>query len=395
MKRLRVLLLSSWYPDGGDRVSGVFVQDQATVLSRVAEVRVLHPRATSLHRWLRGQAGPAARADVEGPVTVHRTRAVAATPRLARLAHGAALRAAARGIERILRSGWRPDVLHAHVVLPAGLAAAAAGARHGIPVLLTEHSGPFRVHLEPPWRKAATERALFGARRVLAVSPSLAGEIRAAFPALAPEVVGNVVRDDLFTPAPESAAAGAPASGPGAADRPPTLLCVAALVPGKGVGVLLDAFAALAAEARLVVVGEGPERAALESRARALGVAERVRFAAGLDRVGLRDAMRACDVFVLPSLHESFGLVAAEALACGRPVVATRCGGPEFVVAENCGTLVAPGDAAALADALRPHVARRGAYDPQFLRASVVARFGIDAWTRRMREVYASVAGWP
>ncbi len=385
MKRLRVLLLSSWYPGGTDRVSGVFVQDQATVLSRVAEVRVLHPRSTSLHRWLRRQAGPAAREDVEGPVVVHRTRAVAATPRLAWLAHRAALRAATRGIEGVLRSGWRPDLLHAHVVLPAGLAAAAAGARHGIPVLLTEHSGPFRVQLEPSWRRAATERALFGARRVLAVSPSLAGEIRAAFPALAPEVVGNVVRDDLFTPAPE----------PRLAAGPPTLLCIAALVPGKGVSVLLDAFATLAPDTRLVIVGEGPERAALEDRARALGVAERVRFAAGLDRAGLCEALRAADVFVLPSLHESFGLVVAEALACGKPVVATRCGGPEFVVAEGCGTLVAPGDAAALAAALRPHVAREVHVDPAALRASVVARFGIDAWTRRMREVYAAVAGWP
>ncbi len=123
--------------------------------------------------------------------------------------------------------------------------------------------------------------------------------------------------------------------------------------PKKGLVVFLAAARSLlrhVPRARFVVVGDGPQRAALEERATREGVSHCTVFA-GMRR-DVAEVMRALDLFVQPSLWEGFGLTALEAMAVGTPVVATRVGGvPEAVVDGETGLLVPPGDAEALAAA--------------------------------------------
>jgi glycosyltransferase involved in cell wall biosynthesis len=132
----------------------------------------------------------------------------------------------------------------------------------------------------------------------------------------------------------------------------PLVLGVGRLVYYKGFEVLLDALAGL--DAALVLVGDGPRRAALEARAAALGVTRRVHFAGEVPDT--RSYFAAADVFVLPSTHpsETFGIVQLEAMASGTPVVSTRLGtGVEWVnVDGTTGLVVPPGDAPALRGAI-------------------------------------------
>jgi len=124
----------------------------------------------------------------------------------------------------------------------------------------------------------------------------------------------------------------------------PLLVCVARLEREKDILTLLRALPLVrrgVSEARLLVVGEGAERASLEAEARALGVADAVQFAGF--REDARAAIAAADVFVLPSLEEPFGLVLLEAMALKRPIVATAVGGPLEIVADGVtGRLVPP-----------------------------------------------------
>jgi glycosyltransferase involved in cell wall biosynthesis len=121
----------------------------------------------------------------------------------------------------------------------------------------------------------------------------------------------------------------------------------------KGVATLLEAVAATR-DLHLVLAGEGPDRAALEQRARDLGITDRVRFAGYLSGEDYESAWRGAAFLVLPSqCYEVRPMVIHEAYARGKPVVATRIGSiPEIVVENVTGTLVPPGDAAALAAAL-------------------------------------------
>jgi glycosyltransferase involved in cell wall biosynthesis len=172
------------------------------------------------------------------------------------------------------------------------------------------------------------------------------------------------------------------------------------LVPEKGVDVLLKAFSQLPCSARLVIVGSGPAEAALRNLARSLGIAERVTFRAPIPSTQMPDFYRSLDVFVLPSRtqpnwKEQFGRVLIEAMACGVPVVTSRCGEAPNVVGD-AGLLFDEEDVAALVMHLsqlmdqpqcRKALGRRG-------RARVVQRYTMRRIADQTVEVYRALAGW-
>ncbi len=126
--------------------------------------------------------------------------------------------------------------------------------------------------------------------------------------------------------------------------------------PKKGLSVLLQAAAELkrrdgGVNFQLLIVGDGPARSQLEELSRRLDLDSQIVFAGA--RRDIQKILPLVNVFVLPSLYEGFGIAILEALAAGRPVVATTVGGiPEFVKGGKTGLLVEPGNANALADAI-------------------------------------------
>lgn len=174
---------------------------------------------------------------------------------------------------------------------------------------------------------------------------------------------------------------------PGPRANPVRLLALGRLVAKKGFDVLLDALATLAPDAppvALTIAGDGPLRATLEQRARALGPRTVVRFVGWVEDVAALFA--AADLFVLPSRDEPFGIVVLEAMASGVPIVTTRTAGPLEVLDAETARFVAVGDAAALAAALaaelaapergRARAARAGAvFREHYAAAAVVPRY--------------------
>jgi glycosyltransferase involved in cell wall biosynthesis len=169
---------------------------------------------------------------------------------------------------------------------------------------------------------------------------------------------------------------------------------IAALEDRKGHAVLLDAIARLAdVRLRVLCAGGGSRAAALAARRDALGLGDRVVFLGPLDDVA--GLLAAADVAVMPSLHEGLGVAALEAMAAGVPVVASRVGGlPELVGADAAGVLVPPGDAAALAAALRRLAADRGAARALGTagRARVGARFTMAGMAAATLALYRRLA---
>jgi glycosyltransferase involved in cell wall biosynthesis len=136
-----------------------------------------------------------------------------------------------------------------------------------------------------------------------------------------------------------------------------TILCVAREYPRKHIADLLRAFAALlprVPDARLAIIGDGPEHAALRALAAELGLGPEARFLGGIpDDDDVIDWYRRSAIFCLPSVQEGFGIVFLEAMASGLPIVATTAAAiPEVVPHRRAGTLAPPGDVPALAVAL-------------------------------------------
>jgi len=242
-----------------------------------------------------------------------------------------------------------------------------------LPAVLMIHAS-FRSGIANNWHAARSPRGVLRLAYVLAQAPmhlvlwrravavadaiiALGDQVRRdaiaelGAPAERVTVVNNGVDLARFTPAAERRGSVRAALGL----APGQLVAVAAtrLVPEKGVGVALVALARVP-EVMLLVAGQGREAGALQRRARALGVAERVRFLGHLERERLAEVLAASDVFVMPTLcREGVPMSLIEAMASGLPVLASRRGGITSAITDGRdGLLVPAGDASALAAAL-------------------------------------------
>jgi glycosyltransferase involved in cell wall biosynthesis len=202
-------------------------------------------------------------------------------------------------------------------------------------------------------------------------------------------VVHNGISVPLFGEAPDPRFRSALIGG----DPRSIVFTAARLHPQKGLPYLLEA-ARLVPDACFVLAGEGPDRGALEARSKDLGLEGRVLF------LGQRDdiprLLANCDLFVLPSLYEGLPLTVLEAMAAGRPVIATAIGGTDGVIIPGeTGLLVPPGDPVALAEAIgrllrdRPLAARLAAAGQM----AVERQFSATAMARGMSEVYRKAVG--
>ncbi len=196
-------------------------------------------------------------------------------------------------------------------------------------------------------------------------------------------MIGNVVRTDFFKPE-KTTTEGLPSKT--------HFLSIASLLKEKGFIYLLEAAQLLNQRGRtsfeVMIGGKGPEQDRLRRHVEVSGLSEQCYFLGPMSRSQVRDQMLRCDVFVLPSLQETFGVVLVEAMACGKPVIASRCGGPEFVVTEDTGVLVGVGDSKALANAMEKFITHAIRFNPASIRQSICERFGENPFLEKISGIY-------
>lgn len=243
------------------------------------------------------------------------------------------------------------DIIHAHFTWSAGYVGACLKRKYDIPFVVTGHgydiySLPFK---DDKWREKI-EYVLNTADHIITVSQSNLDCIKKLDVSTPVTVIPNGFRSDLFYPR-------NPSECKKALNLPldkKIILTVGNLEPVKGQTHLVEAIQRIIQERKdilCVIVGTGKLRTALERQIRSLGLEDYVMFAGGKPHDEIPLWMNACDVFVLPSLRESFGIVQIEAMACGKPVVATRNGGSEeVVISDEYGLLVEPADPEDLAE---------------------------------------------
>lgn len=260
---------------------------------------------------------------------------------------------AALGLAQILREK-RVEILHSHLFY-GSLFASTVGWLCRVPVILET------PHVRESWRKGWLKSRYFVDRffgrcvnRYIAVSEANARYLveEKGLPRKKIEVIHNGCNLERFDHRRPPSADLMHNLGFDAGD--PILLVVGRLEAQKGHSVLLKALPAVRREfprVRLVCLGTGALREALEAQTRTLGLEDAVRFVGFQDKVA--DWLALADVSVLPSFYEGLPLAAVESLAAARPVVATAVDGtPEVVVDGQTGFTVAPGDSKSLADAL-------------------------------------------
>jgi glycosyltransferase involved in cell wall biosynthesis len=314
---MRILLVSQMYPGPADPDLGVFVANlERELLARGHEIE----------------------------------RAVVDRRAGGKVKHARLVLDAARTARRL-----HPDVVYAHFLVPAGLAAALASRA---PLVVTAHGQDVDNVGTVPGVRAATSYVVRRAATVLAVSNWLRARLEERVPSARgkTEVVDCGVDLTRFAPLDADQAR----HEIGWAGNGTSFLCLGNLSERKNVLRLARAFERRG-EGTLTFVGDGPLREALEGR-------PGVRLVGRVPHEHVPRWLATCDVLCQPSLAEPFGLATLEAMAAARSVVATRVGGPPEFVPPAAGVLVDPGDEDALIDALdsasalpRPNLAAREA----------------------------------
>ncbi|HKP53257.1 MAG TPA: glycosyltransferase [Chloroflexia bacterium] len=374
---MRILIIPSWYPTPRSPVTGIFVREQANALGQLHDVRVLYvdvlPRGTRRKSRRR--------------VTRHRSyvEEIVEVPNLPGLWQFAYLWSLFCALRRLRRT-FRPDVIHCHVAVPAGWGVAMLRTLFKLPVVLTEHSGEFVSWTRRFGLRWMARRAFQRVDTIITVGEVQKRLLKETFPHAAPiRVVSNMVDTARFVPAP----------------FPPTdeeyrLLFIGLLdTKDKGLHHLLDALAQVEEKhgipLHLTVVGDGLLRPDYAIQAARLGLGDNVTFVGIQPNSEVARLLRESHTLVLPSLYESQSVVVIESLASGRPVIATRCGGPEFLINDENGLVVEPGQAAPLAEAIANLLTHLDRYDPHAIAADAAKRYGQDTLVATLTEIYQAL----
>lgn len=251
------------------------------------------------------------------------------------------------------------DIIHGHYLLPAGWASVKAGKSTNTKTYVTAHgSDMFEMYKKQSFTRPLIKKVLKDANVVLAVSNALKDEIiNTKIPKIEEKtrLHWNAVDVDKFKTTNENK------------DKfkrelveefnidedKPIILFVGNIIKRKNVGLLIEAKKKLKSDANLVIVGDGPLLKQLKEKC------EREILEGKLDNVfftgprrDMENIMPSCDLLVLPSFTESFGLVLIEALSCGKPVIGSNVGGIKEIITEEVGLLIDPYDSQDLANAI-------------------------------------------
>jgi glycosyltransferase involved in cell wall biosynthesis len=235
----------------------------------------------------------------------------------------------------------KPQVIHAHWWLPDGFVGAIVSILTRTPLVVTTHGTDVEMLRRKKWAIPLARFTFSCARAITCGSTYLRDQLLSL--GVADEKRVSVV------PMPVNPVFSVQCSVTRAQNL---VLTIARLTAQKSIDTLIDAIA-LVPDARLKIIGDGPERAALEKQTRDLNLQDRVEFVGALPQTELLRYYAECVVFVLPSIREGMGLVFAEALLCGASVIAANSGGVTDIVRDcETGLLVPERDSQALANAI-------------------------------------------
>lgn len=362
---MRILVISHMYPTKANPLSGIFVRKQAeALLGCGAEVTLVNPTPwvpsffKGRTRW--GNYAEIPSCEMYRGMEVYHPRVVE-LPKGYLFAHypKSYILGMSRTVDRLFREK-RFDLIHAHVAHPDGAAAVHFGEKYNLPVVVTIHGQDFAHTLKRSPRCARSVKDTLGkADKVILVSDKLRysyGLEEWADDLSKYEVIYNGVHLEDIAGIQDNSRKTSAGVNREAKPGGPVLLTVGFLREPKGHTYVLEALPRLLAKyPNLVyrIVGDGAERKKLEELTSRLGLKDHVEFKGSLPHDRAMQEMAKCDIFVMPSWNEAFGVVYLEAMAHGKPVIGTKGEGiAPLIEKEGVGLTVPPRDSEAVARAV-------------------------------------------
>ncbi len=374
-KKANILVIASWYPKDKTDFSGIFIKEQIEILSKKFRLVVVNPIVD--YKSFNPFGKPKINRSLENGVEVIRIEIKRSFPIYNQWNF---LRIVQKVIhEEIIDE--KIDLIHAHVSYPGGVIAMMLAKKMRIPYMITEHYGGFVGLFRSKIHKFLIIRALNNAYLITTVS-NYSAKIIKNFTSTSIEIIPNVIDISKF-------------------DLKQTKenhkRVVAGFLGGldtqvKGLDILLNALNYLKNKnLKVIIGGSGKLLPYYMELAKKLNVEDKCEFLGLIPAEKRYEFFKDLDFFILPSRHESFGLVLLEAMASGKPVLATRCGGPEEIVEENTGFIVEKENPESLAKGIQKMIKNLSKFNPIEIRNRVNQRFGKEVFLQKMVEVYNSV----
>lgn len=311
---------------------------------------------------------------------------------------------------------FHPELIHVHVGYPAGIIAYLFTRFHKLPYVITEHMSYLKDYVDK-WQHRILLRPSFEQSvRVLPVSTSLAEQIKGFGWRVKLQTVPNVVDTDRFIYQDSGSREAIEimqnsshllGSGPSERDHQINLLFVGNMeeTQVKGLQFLLPAFAKVLAEFQgnlaqghylgkklhLHCVGDGLKRKDYEKLAEDLGIQDSCTFYGRVGPEEMPEFYQRADVLVVSSLKETFGCVLIEAMASGKPVIATACGGPQDIVRPEVGVLVEPGSVEELVRGISQVISNLESYKPEEIRRYAIENYSAQAIAKTLSAIYEEI----
>ncbi len=386
----RILVLPSWYPPDG----GYFFKEHSEAISKTGwQTEVLVNRVVGARKLV--QAGLSSlrefRVGEENGLKVARS-VYLKVPGNEKLNIRRWSHSTLRLFRRYRKKLGSPDLILCHSATWAGYAAALIREEFGIPYLVVEHrsffvwSTPRARQMVKSYHLPFFEKAYRDCDQLVLVSESLLRGLKELFPWIEQKsvVIPNMIREDMFLPPEKSRV-----------QDPFIFIWAGRLEHVKGIDLLIRAVKGLTSKTERTfevrLAGRGSLRRELEEMVEREGVPDRVIFLGRISREQMQKEMQGACCFVLPTRYEAFGAVLIEAMATGLPVIATRSGGPDFIVDPSNGILIDPEDVSQLTEAMLQMMQQYDDFDPMAIRSQAMERYGERKVMERYNQLFRGI----
>ncbi|MEP7145544.1 MAG: glycosyltransferase [bacterium] len=376
---MNVFIIPSWYPDSRNPIDGIFIKEQVAALAKtfpehnfiVSHCENFYFSLTSISKSSRTfkdfLKAKTFTKKYEPNLIEYNKPAVTWTGKL-RGEINNIIKAHTQHFLKARNEFGHIDIIHAHVSYTGGFSAMKLKEKFNVPYIITEHMAPFPfdnfINKEKLSDKISAP--IKAADRVIAASKFQAEKIH-SFGFKKPVVIPNMVNENLFYP---------PLTQLN--NNRIKFLTVTTFIERKGIEELMESILKTLRQGfngEFVIAGTGYLENYIKDFINKNKLSDRVLLFLNPKREAVIKLFRECDVFILPSRLDSFGIVYVEALACGKPVIATDCGGPSDFVNKENGLMVETGNIDQISEAITLMATNIHKYDPLKIRKFFMSRF--------------------
>jgi len=373
IRKLKILFIPAWYPNKENPISGIFIKELAHAVSMYNEVVIIYSRLTKKdHEEISDKLED----NIRTIRTCYRKTFI---PNFSFLIY---IWNIYQSFNKLKKEGWLPDIIHAHIFI-AGFPALLLSKIYKIPLIISEHWSYIPLKKLNFFERVIVKFVLKRARIILPVSNSLKKGIQDYGIKNSFHLIPNVINTKLFYPSQKKSS-----------EAKKKILYVGLFTHIKGISYLLKAIALLKLKRNdfiLDIIGNGPKKEEYLTLVKQLNIQGVVKFHGSQNKKTVAKFIKNCDFFVQPSLYETFNVACIEAMACGKPIVATKISAFEEKINKDRGILVPFSDSKKLAKAIEYMLEHYNEYSIKKISNYVKNNYSYKVVGKILTEIYYKI----